>query len=84
MDCYSYPSKAVTISSRRPDGSAIGAWELEPMRAEGKTLDEVGSCEITLAEKKKAGYVVHGTTGYEHVTFYFDKAGHLVEYFFSW
>jgi hypothetical protein len=84
VDCYSYPDKPVVVASRRADGSAIGAWELEPMKMHGDVIDQVGSCEIDRSAKKKDGYVIHGTNGYEHVTLYFDKAGRFVEYFFSW
>jgi len=84
VDCYSYPGQPVIIASRDSHGSNMGAWELEPMKMHGDVVDQVGSCEIGRSAKKKDGYVIHGTNGYEHVTLYFDKAGRFVEYFFSW
>ncbi len=84
VECYSHPSNPVVITSRAPNNSIVGSWEIGPVIVNGQIIDRVTSLEIIRSEKNKTGYVIHGYVGGEHATFYFDNVGRLVEYWISW
>jgi hypothetical protein len=84
VECYSYGDRLVVIASRPTKSLVKKAWKLSPVKVNGRILNQVLTCEITRWKRKQEGYVVHGWTGNEHITFYFDRKGRLTEFYLSW
>jgi hypothetical protein len=84
VDCYTQRGKPVVLTSRRSDGSLVGAWQMQHRQPGMEKECQCDSCAIEGSVRKRNGYVIHGWTGYEHATFYFDQRGRLTEYYVSW
>ena len=88
VECHSHSGSPVVITTRRPNGSPVGAWEIVPRGGDGAVAGTIRSCQLVRSRSKEKGHVVHGgvvwSHGSEHATFYIDEGGRLTEFYLSW